>query len=203
MYAFIEGILEQKTQSELVINTNGVGYLLMCSHSTLSSAPPRGEFMRVYTYLSVRQDAMDLFGFISMDEKSMFLKLNSISGIGPKTALGILAALPLGDLTLAILTGDAVMLSRAPGIGKKTAQRIVLELKDKLSAEDLAGGDSISALQNIGHDSVMAEAIMALQSLGYTQTEAARAVSAVKQGGSDMLSADEIVRSALRGMSKG
>ena len=203
MYAFIEGILEQKTQSELVINTNGVGYLLMCSHSTLSSAPARGEFMRVYTYLSVRQDAMDLFGFISMDEKSMFLKLNSISGIGPKTALGILAALPLGELTLAILTGDAVMLSRAPGIGKKTAQRIVLELKDKLSAEDLAGGDSVSAMQIVAHDSVMAEAIMALQSLGYTQTEAARAVSAVKQGGGEMLSADEIVRSALRGMSKG
>ncbi len=203
MYAFIEGIIEQKSQSELVINTNGVGYLLLCSNSTLSSAPPRGEFMRVYTYLSVRQDAMDLFGFVSVDEKNMCLQLNSISGIAPKTALGILAALPLGELTMAILTGDAVMLSRAPGIGKKTAQRIVLELKDKFTAEDLAGGENLSAIPHVAHDSVMAEAIMALQSLGYTQTEAARAVSAVQQSGSEVLSPDEIVRSALRSMSKG
>lgn len=203
MYAFIEGIIEQKSQNELVINANGVGYLLLCSHSTLSTAPARGEFMRVYTYLSVRAEAMDLFGFISMDEKNMFLKLNSISGIGPRTALGILAALPLGELTLAILTGDAVMLSRAPGIGKKTAQRIVLELKDKLSAEDLAGGQSLSPLPSYAHDSVMAEAIMALQALGYTQTEAARAVSAVEQSGDEKLSPNEIVRGALRGMMKG
>ena len=203
MYAFIEGIIEHKSHNELVLNTNGVGYLLLCSNSTLSSAPPRGEFMRVYTYLSVRADAMDLFGFVTQDEKNMFLKLNSISGIGPKTALGILAALPLGELTLAILTGDAVMLSRAPGIGKKTAQRIVLELKDKLSAEDLAGDQSLSPMHLVMKDSVMAEAIMALQSLGYTQTEAARAVSDVQQSGGDALSPDEIVRRALRGMSKG
>ena len=121
MYAFIEGIVEHKSSGELVINAGGVGYLLLCSQSTLSAVPPRGEFTRIYTHLSVREDAMELFGFTSQEEKAMFLRLTSISGIGPRTALGVLAAMPLPDLTLAILTGDAAALCRAPGIGKSSS----------------------------------------------------------------------------------
>ena len=186
MYAFIEGIVEHKSSGELVINAGGVGYLLLCSQSTLSAAPPRGEFTRIYTHLSVREDAMELFGFTSQEEKAMFLRLTSISGIGPRTALGVLAAMPLPDLTLAILTGDAATLCRAPGIGKKTAQRITLELKDKLSAEDLpAGTQAVSLPGSSGADSAVGEAILALQSLGYTQSEAARAVSAAHQDAGD------------------
>lgn len=204
MYAFIEGIIEYKSAGELVVNAGGVGYQLLCSQSTLSAAPTRGEFARIYTYLSVRQDATELFGFISQEEKSMFLRLTGISGIGPRTALGILAAMPLPDLTLAILTGDAATLCRAPGIGKKTAQRIVLELKDKMSADDLpAGGASISLPKDTGTGSAVGEAILALQSLGYTQSEAARAVSAAHQSAEETASADELVRLALRGMMKG
>ena len=204
MYAFIEGIVEHKSSGELVINAGGVGYLLLCSQSTLSAAPPRGEFARIYTHLSVREDAMELFGFTSQEEKAMFLRLTSISGIGPRTALGVLAAMPLSDLTLAILTGDAATLCRAPGIGKKTAQRITLELKDKLSAEDLpAGTQAVNLPSSSGTDSAVGEAILALQSLGYTQSEAARAVSAAHQEAGDAAGADDLVRLALRGMMKG
>ena len=204
MYAFIEGIVEHKSSGELVINAGGVGYLLLCSQSTLSAAPPRGEFTRIYTHLSVREDAMELFGFTSQEEKAMFLRLTSISGIGPRTALGVLAAMPLPDLTLAILTGDAATLCRAPGIGKKTAQRITLELKDKLSAEDLpAGAQAVSLPISSSADSAVGEAILALQSLGYTQSEAARAVSAAHQDAGDGAGADDLVRLALRGMMKG
>ena len=204
MYAFIEGIVEHKSSGELVINAGGVGYLLLCSQSTLSAAPPRGEFARIYTHLSVREDAMELFGFTSQEEKAMFLRLTSISGIGPRTALGVLAAMPLPDLTLARLTGDAATLCRAPGIGKKTAQRITLELKDKLSAEDLpAGTQAVSLPGSSGADSAVGEAILALQSLGYTQSEAARAVSAAHQDAGDGAGADDLVRLALRGMMKG
>lgn len=204
MYAFIEGIVEHKSSGELVINAGGVGYLLLCSQSTLSAAPPRGEFTRIYTHLSVREDAMELFGFTSQEEKAMFLRLTSISGIGPRTALGVLAAMPLPDLTLAILTGDAATLCRAPGIGKKTAQRITLELKDKLSAEDLpAGTQAVSLPGSSGADSAVGEAILALQSLGYTQSEAARAISAAHQDAGDGAGTDDLVRLALRGMMKG
>ena len=204
MYAFIEGIVEHKSSGELVINAGGVGYLLLCSQSTLSAVPPRGEFTRIYTHLSVREDAMELFGFTSQEEKAMFLRLTSISGIGPRTALGVLAAMPLPDLTLAILTGDAATLCRAPGIGKKTAQRITLELKDKLSAEDLpAGTQAVSLPGSSGADSAVGEAILALQSLGYTQSEAARAVSAAHQDAGDGAGSDDLVRLALRGMMKG
>ena len=204
MYAFIEGIVEHKSSGELVINAGGVGYLLLCSQSTLSAAPPRGEFARIYTHLSVREDAMELFGFTSQEEKAMFLRLTSISGIGPRTALGVLAAMPLSDLTLAILTGDAATLCRAPGIGKKTAQRITLELKDKLSAEDLpTGRRAVSLPRGTGGDSAGGGAILALQSLGYTQSEAARAVSAAHQEAGDTAGADDLVRLALRGMMKG
>ncbi len=203
MYAFIEGTLDFKGPGELVINAGGVGYQLLCTHSALAAAPARGEYMKVYTWLSVRQDAMELIGFVSPEEKNMFLKLTGISGIGPRTALNILAAMPLADLTLAILTGDAVTLSRAPGIGKKTAQRIALELKDKLSAEDLSSGEALTGVAHMKEDSATAEAILALEALGYTQSEAARAVAQVHREKPDASHADELVRLALRGMAKG
>ena len=204
MFAHIEGIVAEKTADSIVLDAGGVGFELNVSASTLSAAPAVGERMKLYCCLSVREDAMELFGFTSQEEKAMFLRLTSISGIGPRTALGVLAAMPLPDLTLAILTGDAATLCRAPGIGKKTAQRITLELKDKLSAEDLpAGTQAVSLPGSSGADSAVGEAILALQSLGYTQSEAARAVSAAHQDAGDGAGADDLVRLALRGMMKG
>ena len=138
MYAFIEGQVCEKANNSLVLLASGIGWQINCSMSTLQAAPAVGETMRCYTYLSVREDAMELFGFATREEKELFLLLTSVSGIGPKTALGVLGSMPVRDLNLAILLGDVNALSRAPGIGKKTAQRITLELKDRISqAADL------------------------------------------------------------------
>lgn len=203
MYAFLEGLVAEKTNNELVLNVNGVGYQVLCTQSAMAAAPAKDEFMRIYTWLSVREDAMELFGFHSKEERSMFLHLNSVTGIGPRTAMNVLGSMPLKDLTLAILTEDLQMLSRAPGIGKKTAQRITLELKDRMSKEELAGRLSVLPTGPTSTPSgAVGEAIAALSALGYSQSEAALAVSRVHQAGSDLPS-DELVRQALRSMMKG
>lgn len=200
MYSYIRGIVADRGHNELVVEAGGVGYLLTCSMNTMQDAAPVGDEMKVYTYLSVREDAMELFGFATREERTMFLRLTGISGIGPRTALGILGSMPLRDLTLAIVTGDTVALSRAPGIGKKTAQRIALELKEKITADDFESlPESAKPVMNMQHmqEDAMAEALLALQSLGYSNGEAAKALSAVRDQ-SDK--ADELVRLALRSM---
>ena len=200
MYAFIEGEVCEKLNGSLVLLASGVGWQLNCSNNTLQVAPPVGEKMRCYTYLSVREDAMERFGFATREEKEMFLQLTSVSGIGPKTALGVLGAMPLRDLNLAILLGDVNALSRAPGIGKKTAQRIALELKDKISQADVSaaaapsqGAVSAAALSS----DAVTEAIEALIALGYSSTEARNAISQIKD---QTDKPEELIRLALRAM---
>ena len=200
MYAFIEGEVCEKLNGSLVLLASGVGYQLNCSNNTLMAAPALGEKMRCWTYLSVREDAMELFGFATREEKEMFLQLTSVSGIGPKTALGVLGAMPLRDLNLAILLGDVNALSRAPGIGKKTAQRIALELKDKISQADVSaaaapsqGAVSAAALSS----DAVTEAIEALIALGYSSTEARNAISQIKD---QTDKPEELIRLALRAM---
>ena len=200
MYAYINGIVAEKNHNELVIEAGGVGYSLYCSLNTLQNALPVGEMMRDYTYLNVTQDGISLFGFGTKEEREMFLRLTGISGIGPKTAIGILGSMSMRELTLAIVMGDTATLSRAPGIGKKTAQRIALELKEQISSDEVEGlsasvtGVVPSALQQ---NDPVTEAMIALQSLGYTQGEAMQALSAVKDKSDKP---DELVRLALRGM---
>ena len=198
MYAFIEGKVCEKNAGELILLAVGVGYQINCSMNTLAAAPALGETMRCYTYLSVREDAMELFGFASREEKRMFLSLTGVSGVGPKMALALLGSMPLKDLNLAILLGDVTALSRAPGIGKKTAQRIALELKDKVSQEDVSavsvGG--AAPVQSMAADCVT-EALEALQALGYTPAEARNAVQSVRDQ-SDKT--DELIKLALRSM---
>lgn len=198
MYAFIEGEVCEKSNSTLVLLAGGVGWQLTVSNTTLQAAPALGQKMRCQTWLSVREDAMELFGFASREEKEMFLQLTSVSGIGPKTALGILGAIPLRDLNLAILLGDVSALARAPGIGKKTAQRIALELKDKITQADVSAvaPGAVSAPAAVPTDAVM-EAIEALTALGYSSTEARNALSQVKDA-SDR--PEELIRLALRAM---
>lgn len=197
MIAYLEGKIASKGVNELVLDVGGVGYLLQCSMTTLSSLPQTGETYRVYTHLSVREDALDLFGFSTLEEKNMFLRLTSVSGVGPRTAIGMLGSMPLRDLSLAIVTGDITTLSRAPGIGKKTAQRIALELKEKVTEDDFTvPGTPGTAVMPLKSDAVQ-EAIEALQSLGYTAAEAAKSVSKV-QNESDK--ADDLIRLALRNM---
>lgn len=200
MYAFIEGEVCEKSNGSLVLLASGVGWQLNCSNNTLQAAPAVGEKMRCFTFLSVREDAMELFGFATREEKDMFLQLTSVSGIGPKTALGVLGAMPLRDLNLAILLGDVSALSRAPGIGRKTAQRIALELKDKVSQASVSAAspqESFPSPALANSSDAVSEAIEALIALGYSSTEARNAVGQVKDQADK---SEELIRLALRTM---
>ena len=201
MIAYLEGRVAEKGLNTLVVDVNGVGYLLTCSQNTIMKAPETGATMRIYTYMSVREDAVELFGFQNREEKSMFLSLTGVTGIGPKSAVQILGSMPLKDLTRAVMEGDITALSRAQGVGKKTAQRIALELKGKVSDDELKAilGDeaaSISAAAAPTNDGA-GDALLALQQLGYTAQEAQRAIQKVRGQATD---ASELLRLALRNM---
>lgn len=196
MYAFIEGKVCEKAGGILVLLAGGVGYQLNCSMNTLQAAPALGETMRCYTYLNVREDAMELYGFATKEEKGLFLSLTGVSGVGAKTALALLGSMPIRELSLAILLGDVAALSRAPGIGKKTAQRIALELKDKISQADVnAAGAPVAAAVSVTDNA--AEALEALIALGYTSGEARNALAQVKDQSDKP---EELIRLALRTM---
>ena len=200
MYAFIEGQVVEKTNNTLVLLAGGVGYLLNCSMSTISAAPQTGETMRCHTWLSVREDAMELFGFASKEEKQLFLLLTGVTGVGPKMALALLSTLSASDLRLAIIMEDDKTLARAPGVGKKIAQRITLELKDKLGQFEFSGGSAPAAASApaapVTADN-FAQAMAALTGLGYTPAEARDALQKV---GNKEAPADELLRLALRSM---
>ncbi len=199
MYAHLNGIVAEKGDGQLVIECGGVGYLLNVSSATLNDAPAVGSTMKCYTILSVREDAMELYGFSTRQEKQMFARLTGITGIGSKSALGILSALSLRDLSLAIVSGDAQALSRAPGIGKKTAQRIILELREKVQEADFGVGAAPASKRPVDKPDAVSEAIEALMALGYQSSEAARAVTALSPMPP---TSDEIIRQALKGMMK-
>ena len=200
MYAFIEGQVVEKTNNTLVLLPGGVGYLLNCSMSTIAAAPKTGDVMRCHTWLSVREDAMELFGFASKEEKQLFLLLTGVTGVGPKMALALLSTLSASDLRLAIIMEDDKTLARAPGVGKKIAQRITLELKDKLGQFEVSGGSAASApaaaVAPAAADN-FAQAMAALTGLGYTPAEARDALQKV---GNKEAPADELLRLALRSM---
>ena len=196
MIAFIEGKVAEKNPGELVLNAGGVGFSLLCSSATLAAAPEKDKVFRCHTVMNVREDAMELFGFATKQEREMFRRLCAVTGVGAKTALGILSALPLRDLSIAIVTGDIASLSRAPGIGKKTAQRIVLELKDKVEQQDVSAPGAVAPVSApVG--SAQQEAQAALQALGYTAAEAARAVNLVRDQATTV---DQLIMLALRQM---
>ena len=196
MFAHFEGIVAEKNTDSIVLDVHGVGYLLNVSAATLSMAPSVGEKMKLYSVLNVREDAMDLYGFYSREEKSMYERLKGVNGVGSRTALQILSAMSVRDLSIALVSGDANALTRVPGIGKKTAQRLVLELKDKVEDTQLtgAGASVIPKTTAAGPES---EAIAALMALGYASAEASRAVSKVS-GQSDKV--DELIFLALKSL---
>lgn len=182
MYAYIKGILAEVNTDSIVIENQGIGYQLYVSLQALEELPAIGMEVKVYTYLHVREDAMVLFGFPDREDLKMFQMLLTVSGVGPKGALGILSALSGDDLRFAILSGDSKAIAKAPGIGAKTAQRVILELKDKVSLEDafetktahITGGNVMV------NGTVKNEAIQALVVLGYSSSEAMKAVSQVE-----------------------
>ena len=175
MFAHFDGIVAEKTSDAIVLDVGGVGYLLNVSGATLQACPAVGERFKLYSVLNVREDAMELFGFYSREEKAMYERLRGVNGVGSKIALQILSSMSVRDLSIALVSGDAAALTRVPGIGKKTAQRLVLELKDKVDDEQLTGmGASVAPKQADGPEG---EAVAALVALGYSASEAAKAVS--------------------------
>ena len=200
MIAFVEGKVAEKNPGELVLNAGGVGFSLMCSSATLAAAPAMGESWRCYTVMNVREDAMELFGFATKQEREMFRRLCTVTGVGAKTALGVLSALPMRELSVAIVTGDVTALSRAPGIGKKTAERLLLELKDKVGPVAAESADSFGEAVAAGGSGAVAEAIEALASLGYSNSEIMPIIKKIE--GAETKTSEEILKQALRLMMK-
>ena len=175
MFAHISGIVAEKNMDSIVIDAGGIGFLLNVSAATLSSAPAVGEKFKLYTVFNVREDAMELCGFATREEKRMYERLRTVGGVGSKLALQALSTLSVRDLSLALVTGDAGVLCRVPGIGKKLAQRLVLELKDKVDDSQLTSSSAAVQPKSSGMES---EAIAALLALGFSAAEASKAVSA-------------------------
>lgn len=192
MISFLIGIIEEKQEGELQLNVNGVGYELLISNNTLCTLPMQGENIKIYTYMAVREDGVSLIGFSSQEEKALFLKLITVSGIGPKAALAILSGLSLSDLAAAIIKGDIKLLSTIKGLGKKTAERLCLELKGKLDI-----GDTISTqfTENYNEDAVQM-ATDTLVSLGISKNEAYMLARANASGNA---SVEDIIAKSLRG----
>ena len=201
MIAYLKGKVLTITSETAIVEVGGVGYELYCSGGAFRKITV-GEVVELYTYLQVKEDGITLFGFANPKEKELFLKVISVSGVGPKMGIAILTGLSADEFTQAIATADVKRLSAVKGLGKKTAEKIVLELHGKISAAEVisASADPISAAIESGAGSVSAqdeEAISALMGLGFTKNESANAVKRAKEQGAS--TTEEIIRKALQG----
>ncbi len=197
MYAYLIGRIADVTEDNLILEVNNIGYNVKIPASLIQLLPGIGEEVKLYTYTCVREDAFLLYGFLSRDDLDMFRRLITVNGIGPKGGLAILSVMSADDLRMAVISQDAKAISRAPGIGAKTAQRIILDLKDKVSLEEtLVSKESVSCAAGGSLGAARAEAVEALTALGYSSTEALRAVKAVENG-ADM-DVEALLKAALR-----
>ena len=203
MIAFLTGKLAGRSTTAAFIDVGGVGYAVSMSQASLAKLPEAGAEVHVLTYLQVREDALALYGFLSAEEKALFERLISVSGVGPKVALAALSSFSPRTLADAIAAQDVALVSRIPGVGKKTAQRIVLELKDKLedqSFQTTAGGTAaVAAEAEDGPLEGVSEAVSALISLGYSKSEASEAIASC---GLTDVTAEEYIRAALKKLSR-
>jgi len=196
MITFIEGILVEKNPTRVVLNVGGVGYELFVPLSSFDRLGPEQQNCRLLVYDYIREDQHSLFGFVSEAERKLFVLLMSVSGIGPKLALSALSSLTVREMTGAIAGGDVKRLSGVTGIGKKIAERIVLELRDKLAAADGLAA-LVPAGADFGGDHRLRDAVLALVSLGYKQADAQKMVTTVLAGGKPDFSVEDVVRQAL------
>ena len=199
MYAYIKGSLEIKTQNYVVVENAGVGYKIFMSETAIEKLGETGKEVKIFTYLKVREDEMSLYGFNTNEELRMFELLLSVSGVGAKTAIGMLSNITPSSFALAVITNDVAKIKALPGIGPKGAQRIILELKDKIKTEEAVSEDKSLEIKNIVIDNEkMAEAISALQVLGYSKKEIENAISKVDS----TLPVEEIIKEGLKNLSK-
>lgn len=191
----ISGVLTVTDVNYIVVECGGVGFKCFTTLNTVKNIGRVGDKVNVFTYLSVREDALDLYGFSTVEELESFKLLITVSGIGPKAAVSILSELSPDRLAVCIASGDAKAIMRAQGVGKKTAERVVLELKDKMGSISLSSNSqAVANAASAAENSVSAEAVEALVALGFSQTDAAVAVGAMDKS----LSVDEMIRLGLK-----
>lgn len=203
MIAFLKGEVADMTEGSVVLDVNGIGYEVLVPGQLLSMLEGIGQELKLYTYMQVREDAIVLFGFLTRDDLQMFKMLIGVNGVGPKAGLSIMSALGADDLRFAILADDAKKIAKTPGIGSKTAQKIILELKDKLDLEDafekkLASERISPEVSASAGSDVVQDAVQALVALGYGSTEALKVVRSVKP--TEDMDVETVLKEALKRM---
>ena len=196
MFGYIKGKVAEITEGTVVLENGGIGYEIICTAATVARLSEEKEGV-VYTYLQVKEDGISLFGFDTKEEKQMFLKLISVSGIGPKMGITVLAGMRIADLATAIATSDVKTLSKIKGLGKKTAERIILELRESVSKEELKTSAKETAVPFATDDE---DAVIALMGLGFTGMQARNAVLSAKGLGAKTI--EEVIAFALRSLSR-
>lgn len=200
MIAFVKGRIDEITEENVVVDIGGVGCNVRISSETATLLPGVNEEVKLYTYTCVREDTFSLYGFLTRDDLEIFKKLITVNGIGPKGGLAILSVMSADDLRFAIIAGDAAAISKAPGIGKKTAERVILDLKDKISIEDTFVSKEIKKMPGEGEINNQArnEAVEALTALGYSAADALHAVKQIQID--DDMSVETVLKLALKNM---
>lgn len=201
MFTYIKGTLEIKTTGYVVVEANGIGYKIFMSEPSIEKLGEIGEKVKIYTYLRIRsqEDEISLFGFNTDEELRMFELLITVSGVGAKSALAILANITPSSFALAVITDDILKLKALPGIGAKTAQRLILELKDKLKDTEVKNSENAELKESIEDDEKISEAVSALQVLGYSRKEISKALEKVD---TQSLSVEDIIRKGLSNLSR-
>jgi Holliday junction DNA helicase RuvA len=197
LIAYLEGRLIEKNPTQLILDVQGVGYCVNIPVSTYEKIGEPGSKVKIITYQYVREDCLQLYGFFTPEEKWLFETLISVNGVGPKTGLGILSFISVDDFHRAIMEEEVDFLSNIPGIGKKTAQRLVVELKEKLGKLDLKKEPKVKSKDQV-EIQIIHEAILALISLGYNRYQAKKIIEKGKEGIEDKLSVEELIKRALR-----
>lgn len=199
MIHFICGDLEETGADYVVLNNQGIGYLIYTPTSVLDELPAIGKLVKMYTYMYVREDQLALYGFLSRDDLQIFKLLIGVSGIGPKGALGILSTISPNQFRFAVMAGDSKTISKAPGIGPKTAQKLIIELKDKLKLEDMFEDATESSQETAGiNPSAEKETMMALVALGYSESEAFKVLKSISI--TPDMDSEKILKLALKQM---
>ena len=201
MVSYVRGELVAIEEEKVIIDVNGVGFGIFMPTQAMNYLPQIGEEVRLHTYMNVREDAIQLFGFLTKDDLKVFKLVISVSGIGPKGGLSILSELSPDDLRFAVMANDSKAIAKAPGIGKKTAEKLIIELKDKLSIEDVLNkvDDSETIVTTSGaSNEIQSEAVQALVALGYGNTESMKAVKKVQTD--ENTTVEELLKLALKNM---
>ncbi len=201
MISYLRGTLAAFEEDKVIVDVGGVGYGVFMSGQAMGRLPAVGSEVKLHTYLNVKEEAMQLYGFLTRDDLSVFRQLIGVNGIGPKGGLGILSALSPDDLRFAVLANDVKAICAAPGIGKKTAEKLILELRDKLKLEDALDHIASESEASVGMESysqIRSEAVQALVALGYGSTEALRAVKKVEV--EEAMEVEDVLKLALKYM---